>query len=396
MPVIDIDSHFYEPLDWYQQRFPELAKEIPPLDPLVILTTAAFGDLLGGLPQKAVPQDPVERIPPMLREMYRNATQEERDMMVRAVFDRLQSVPGAHKADERIAWCDAQGIDRQFVLPSLAFPPIARMRRAKPELTPKMLVAYNTWACEVLAGHTDRLIPVGVADFQTMEIDELKAELLRIRKLGARSFLFWPTPARGKSLAHPDFDSVWTLCGEIGMIPMVHSGSGRPGMDDNWLENGRPYPNSISTYITQIHQLPEIFLTELLMNGVFARNPNLHVFVCEFGVDWIPEWVRRVDLYRNFATRMGGERWSHPLLPSEYVRRQVRITPLEPDPTAEVIVQMASTAPEIVVFSSDYPHPEGGQEAVARYKRDLDGKIDAAALEQFMGASAAPALAAGA
>ena len=31
MRIVDVDSHFYEPLDWLDEHFPALAKELPPL-----------------------------------------------------------------------------------------------------------------------------------------------------------------------------------------------------------------------------------------------------------------------------------------------------------------------------------------------------------------------------
>ena len=393
MVVIDIDSHLYEPLNWYEQRFPDLAAKIPPLDPLSLLMTASFGDLLGCLPRNMLPTDPLQRIPRTLRDMYRNADAAQRETLVRSAFERLQKLPGAHDAHERTAWLDAQGIDRQLVLPSIAFPPIARMRREHPTMAPQLIAAYHTWVLEILADHTERLIPVGVADFETMDRAAVTAELERLRKAGGRSFVMWPMPARGKSLAHPDFDWIWSLSTDLGMIPMVHGGLGRPAFDEGWFNNGRTYPESVSTYMTQVHQVPEICLTELLFGGVFQRHPKLNFFVCEVGIEWVPEWLERIDSMRDFAARLGGEKWPYPLNPSDYVRRQIRVTPLEHDPTASVIERVG---PDIVVFSSDYPHPEGGQEAKARYRGVLEPKFDGHTLDRFFGASAAELLAVGA
>ncbi len=393
MTVIDIDSHFFEPFDWYETRFPELAAEVPPLDDVTVLATTGFGDVLGSLPRSAVPQDPVDRLPPNLRELYRNADEEGRRGMVALAVAGIQKVQGAWRPEERLAYLDAQGIDRQLVLPTFAFTPIGRSRRERPDFTARLMVAYNTWACEVLADHVGRLVPVGIVDFQTMEQAALIAELTRLRRAGSRSFVFWPTPARGRSLAHPDFDGAWAHCAAIGMVPMVHVGGGRPSFDEGWLENGRPFPNSLASYLAQLHQLPEIFLTEMVIGGVLERHPDLRIFVSELGIDWLPEWLRRLDKGRNFAARMGGERWPYPLKPSEYVRRQVCVSPLEFDPTAEVIERVG---PDLVVFSTDYPHPEGGKDAVARFRKELEGRVETETLLKFYGGLAEEALAVGA
>jgi predicted TIM-barrel fold metal-dependent hydrolase len=177
------------------------------------------------------------------------------------------------------------------------------------------------------------------------------------------------------------------------MIPMLHVGGGRPAFDTGWLDNGRPFPNSLASYLTQLHQLPEVFLTEIVVNGVLERYPDLRIFVSELGIDWLPEWLRRVDFGLNFLERIGGAKWSYPLKPSEYVRRQVCVSPLEFDPTAEVIERVG---PELVVFSTDYPHPEGGQDAAARFRKQLEGRVGGETLRRFFGGLAEEALAVGA
>jgi predicted TIM-barrel fold metal-dependent hydrolase len=75
-----------------------------------------------------------------------------------------------------------------------------------------------------------------------------------------------------------------------------------------------------------------------------------------------------------------------PLLPSEYIRRNVRITPI---PRAH-----QSPAPffddlqECVVFSSDYPHFEGSPEPMAFYDQLLAG-VDPARRAAFLGGNMA-------
>ena len=58
------------------------------------------------------------------------------------------------------------------------------------------------------------------------------------------------------------------------------------------------------------------------------------------------------------------------LLPSEFVRRQVRITPYPHEPAGWIV---DNTAPEVPMFSSDYPHVEGGRNPVKRFDTSLEG-----------------------
>jgi predicted TIM-barrel fold metal-dependent hydrolase len=56
------------------------------------------------------------------------------------------------------------------------------------------------------------------------------------------------------------------------------------------------------------------------------------------------------------------------LRPSEYVERQVRFTPY---PTEDVGWIIAQTGPEVCMFSSDYPHVEGGRKPLERFEASL-------------------------
>jgi predicted TIM-barrel fold metal-dependent hydrolase len=74
-----------------------------------------------------------------------------------------------------------------------------------------------------------------------------------------------------------------------------------------------------------------------------------------------------------------------PLKPSEYVQRQVRVSVVHQQ---DLLRPTLDQVPEgLIVFSSDFPHVEGNQEAVALYDAQLDG-VTRQARESFFGASA--------
>jgi hypothetical protein len=69
------------------------------------------------------------------------------------------------------------------------------------------------------------------------------------------------------------------------------------------------------------------------------------------------------------------------LKPSEYVRRQVRATPYPHEDTGWTI---ANTGAEVCLFSSDFPHVEGGRNPIGRFERSMDAAgIPAAARDRF-------------
>ena len=62
------------------------------------------------------------------------------------------------------------------------------------------------------------------------------------------------------------------------------------------------------------------------------------------------------------------------LKPSDYVRRQLRATPY---PTEDVGWIAREAGPEIPLFSSDYPHVEGGRNPIKRFEARLEGEDEA-------------------
>ncbi len=84
-----------------------------------------------------------------------------------------------------------------------------------------------------------------------------------------------------------------------------------------------------------LHHSPERFLACLTIDGVFERHPGLRGGAIELGASWVPAMLRNLDhAHRSFARH---EPAFHdlPLLPSEYLRRQVRFTPFPFEDTRE-------------------------------------------------------------
>jgi predicted TIM-barrel fold metal-dependent hydrolase len=57
------------------------------------------------------------------------------------------------------------------------------------------------------------------------------------------------------------------------------------------------------------------------------------------------------------------------LRPSEYVTRQIRVTPYPTEPVGWIIEQVGDG---VCLFSSDYPHVEGGRNPIKRFEATMD------------------------
>ena len=262
--------------------------------------------------------------------------------------------------------------------------------------------AWNTWATTVTAGHEDRLVPVTQIDLH--DIEWSIAEMARMRERGSKAFVLpeapVATPGEGKTLArsitHPDFEPIWDAAEELGMAAFAHVGFARERINPGWANNGRDDVQTFNVLNTVANNLgPQLLLAAMVFDGVFERHPKLTVVVEEVGVDWLPHLVSALDAaigrkpevlvddeYRP-SNLVVGKTYTLPLTPVEYLRRQVRVTPLPALHPIEPILR-SSVPPEILCFSSDYPHVEGASDAVALCERQL-APFDTMTRETFFG-----------
>lgn len=115
-----------------------------------------------------------------------------------------------------------------------------------------------------------------------------------------------------------------------------------------------------SFYIEEVANMAQIFQSQvmnLIVEGLFDRFPTLRVALIEGGFTWMPSFMWRFD--KEWKGLRREVPWNR-MLPSEYIRRHLRLTlqPLDepPDPAMmlRVIDQLGSD--ELLLFSTDYPH----------------------------------------
>ncbi|MCA9510469.1 MAG: hypothetical protein KC560_07160, partial [Myxococcales bacterium] len=109
--IIDIDAHFEPGSDWLE-RYPELARRLPPLNPGALAVDAIVGDLLRGVPEAERP--PFEElVPPGAAILYGKEKAQEAER--RAEFEGRNQFQVANAA-ARVKWLDEQGIAQQHVI----------------------------------------------------------------------------------------------------------------------------------------------------------------------------------------------------------------------------------------------------------------------------------------
>lgn len=386
MRIIDVDSHFNEPHDWFEKANPKLAAKLPRLTPAELLIDIVAGDLFASVPPALRP-DPLTLIPQAVRDAY------ERHLAggdpPQVAVDAGAFLPAAYEPEARLRWMDERGIDTQILLPSNGYHPYRHAMRKDPSLALDALGTYNRWALEQVHGYTERLIPAVVIDL--LDVDWSVAQVIEGRKRGARAVFVKADPHDNKALNHPDFEPFWATCEDLGVAVLFHVGGGRAALHPGWANNGGDLSAFYTLTSMSRRMVPQLALGAMIFGGVLERYPRLAIIVSELGIDWLPDFLETIDREAdNSRPRMlNFAPYTLPLKPSEYVQRQVRVSVVHQQ---DVLRPTLDRIPEgIVVFSSDFPHIEGHQEAVALYDRQLDG-LGPSARESFFGKSAADLL----
>jgi len=219
-----------------------------------------------------------------------------------------------------------------------------------------------------------RLLPtcyVPLADF-----DRTEAMAREALESGAAALLVASGCPKGHSPSHIGLDPLWAMAQEAGIPVVFHVGGTGDLIDANYFQNGLPIPpdfhggeeNFRSVDYMGIPGPPMQTLATLIFDGVLERFPGLRIGVIEQGAIWLPSFVKQMEWAFEAFARHEERLRKLSLRPTEYVQRQVRATPY---PTEDVGWITDQIGPDVCLFSTDYPHVEGGRRPVERFERSL-------------------------
>jgi len=181
---------------------------------------------------------------------------------------------------------------------------------------------------------------------------------------------------RTHSPSHTSLFPLWAMAEEAGIPILFHVGGGGQLLNPMYFENGLPIPpdfhggaeNFRSVDYMAIPAPVMQTLAALILDGIFEQHPKLMFGVIEQGASWIPSWMRYLDSAFAAFSRNETRLQNMSIKPSDYVRRQIRATPY---PAEDVGWIMREGDPSIPLFSSDYPHVEGGRNPLKRFETTL-------------------------
>ena len=249
-----------------------------------------------------------------------------------------------------------------------------------------------------------RLLPTGYVPM--LDFERTARAAREAIEMGAKALLIPSRCPDGHSPSHIGFDPLWAAAEEAGLPIVLHVGGGGKLLEDAYFENGLPPvpdfhggdDNFKSIDYMAIAYPVMKTLTALVVDRVLDRFPRLKFGVIEQGASWLPGWMRNMDSAHNAFYKNEERLQKMSLRPSEFVRRQVRVTPYPHEDTGWIVV---NSGDEVCLFSSDYPHVEGGRHPIKRFEVSMDAAgLSAAQKDRFychnfvdlMGAGLAPEL----
>jgi predicted TIM-barrel fold metal-dependent hydrolase len=352
LAIYDADSHLMELPGWLEEHAEPAEREL--LRPLHLGAAGALAD----------------------REVARAEGRRDDPDAARRLEDRLMtakgwSALGAFEPAERSRALDLLGFDRQLVFSTFA---ATQFTGSNLERAYAGARAHNR-AMGAWCGEDPRLIGVGFVPLDDPE--RATAAVGDVIAFGCGAVHLPSAPPRDKAPTHPDFAPMWARIADAGLPVVLHLGGQGAMIKPTFHNNGRPVTdlygggeNLRAKDGMAMHMAPEVFVSTLIFDGLFDTHPDLMVGVIEQGAEWVVPWLPRLDRMQHAFNKTEPDLAALELKASEYVHRNVRATPFVGERVGWMIEQAGE---DLFLFSSDYPHPEGHRDPIAKFEATMDG-----------------------
>ncbi|HVN86061.1 MAG TPA: amidohydrolase family protein [Candidatus Binatia bacterium] len=353
----DADSHVMETPDWVvPYADPDIRARLKPL----YVSTVKPGE---------------EKLIDKLRRLHADAAERpklEAEIMLRKNWSAL----GSFIKEDRPRALDLLGFRSQLVFNTFMNKYFVAAEHADDATFAYGLARAHNRAIVDFCSVDPRLLSVGyvpLADFA-----QARAMAIEAIAMGCKALLIPSACPKGHSPSHTGLFPLWQVAQEARVPIVFHVGGGGRLLDPDYFKNGLPMvtdfhggaENFRSVDFMAIPFPPMQTLATMIFDRVFDHFPELKVGVIEQGAVWLPSWMRQLDTAHEAFHKSEERLRLLKLRPSDYVRRQIRVTPYPTEPVGWIIEQVGE---EVLLFSSDWPHVEGGRNPLKRFEDTMAG-----------------------
>jgi predicted TIM-barrel fold metal-dependent hydrolase len=272
----------------------------------------------------------------------------------------IEPTPDMYDRDARLKKLDEFGVDGCLVFMgefTAAFPYFPEDKSGH-----AVFHAYNEWLNDKWGfAFRDRLYCVGLLSLWDTDLAIAEAEWLIAH--GVRAVVMPMEPAQGKSLAHPDFDPVWSRLNEAGVLVTFHVTEAKflHPMIRAWGEvplQPRRLGQTAWQWMFAYSELPvQVTLANIVFHNFFERFPKIRIASVENGASWLPHFLDKMDKVRGIAKNGYWPCGQLKDRPSRIFKEHCYVVAYPEDPVAELVAQIGTS--QCLLMGSDYPHAEG-------------------------------------
>jgi uncharacterized protein len=353
--ILDADSHVMELADF--------------LDPFIAEDQAPRLRRKGMEALKPVLDSAVRR-----NEERRTDPEKARAAEERLLQDKGWSAMGAFDAEERSKVLDLFGFEGQLVFATFA----TAMFSGRDVDRLYAGAAAQDQAVADFCKQDPRLLPVAFVPL--VDPNRAAKAVADAIDIGCKAVMVPSTAAGELAPTHPDLDPVWDTLAQANIPFVLHVGGGGRLLDRAFHNNDRPVTDHLgggenirSKDFLAIHHSPELFLGALIYDGIFDKFPALRGGCIEQGAGWVVSWMHHLDYGLRAFKRTEEPLRNLEHKPSDYVRKHLKFTPF---PGEDVGWMIESAGEELFMFSTDFPHPEGGKDPLAKFEETLTATGD--------------------
>jgi predicted TIM-barrel fold metal-dependent hydrolase len=350
MKVVDVDTHWTEPVDLWVKRAPaSLRDKVPQVhmkdgEPWWFIDGRPFG--------KSQHSSCIRADGSKLHGMG----------FWDVGFDEIHAA--SHDVTARVRLMDEMGVHAQILYGNVLGFGNTKAQAFEPETRMACTKIFNDAGAEMQEQSGGRILPMALVPWWDMK--EAVAEIRRCHAMGIRGINTNSDPQDVglPDLNHEHWNPLWEVATELNMPINFHIGSSQT--QNAWF-GGTPWPSHGKDQKLAIGGAMMFFsnariLTNLIFSGVLEKFPKLKFVSVESGIGWIPYLLDSIDYQ---CEELAPESMSYlTMKPSDYFRRNIWACFWFERTAMRQMIDMVGV--DNVMWESDFPHP------VCLYPNSLD------------------------